>query len=348
MRVRQLVFSPSRSNSWTHSSVALPVMAVRYDATAYGGSSDCEPMKEEVRRDWTALKQAGFNCLVIHPVSGSHQRGLIESSRQLGFTPVVVDREVDIYVRTGVFPGGCVDLSTLVTRVVGRAGSTTGPWITACHAPRTPQGRVRATELAAALRARGGYILPVSHESVGLDGPGVAFIGSHPCEAASTEDSCVARWLGEYHGAVIEGRTDGILFDGGLELAAALTSTGSDSGVAERAGVAELMHRVRSWGPLLTGSIVTPVAGSAPKDVKAATVHGSRRRGVLVWNASADSYARGEVSVPVREWSGTIRRLVQWSGEPGQPAGRIVDVRNGVLRIPVELRPGDAELYEAF
>lgn len=337
-------------NSTAQPEVTLPITAVRYDAGATGGAGTMETSGAQARRDWSALRQAGFQELVIHPVSAAHLHELAGVAREVGLTPVLVDRDIDIFVRTGALPMGCNDLSELIARAVVRIGSSSGRRLTACRSPRTPQGKSRAREVAAALRANGVLLMPVGNEPVGWEGPAVAVIGSSLCDETSEDDSYVERWLGEYHRAIAGGLTEGILFDAGRALATSLSEPGAGKGAAERAGLAALMDRVRSWGPLLLGCAVKEVRGmtDAPTGVRVVLLTGSRRRAVFVWNASPYSISRGDVTVPVAALSGGIGRLVQWPAEPGFPAGRVVDARDGVLRIPVELRAGDADLYEAF
>ncbi|HNQ24981.1 MAG TPA: hypothetical protein PKK06_18035 [Phycisphaerae bacterium] len=90
-----------------------------------------------------------------------------------------------------------------------------------------------------------------------------------------------------------------------------------------------------------------PVA--APENAVVATEFArGRRHYLMVFNSSPREYAREVVTVPVGRLSGAARRAVEVPASPAQVAGRVVEARGGRLVVKVDLRPGEALLFELF
>lgn len=67
----------------------------------------------------------------------------------------------------------------------------------------------------------------------------------------------------------------------------------------------------------------------------------------MIFNNSTDEFIRTEVAIPGRLSGRPVARAVEVPVE-GEVAGEVVNAHAAGLKIDVDLRPGDARLYEIY
>jgi hypothetical protein len=170
---------------------------------------------------------------------------------------------------------------------------------------------------------------------------------------AGPQASVIEHWLAQYHEALIQGRTAGVVFRRYRRDPAdprGLITTGEALKAADLAAIKQLSTRARRWGPSLRGTRaepIDPVAGGAEELSLAALSHGKRRL-VLVFNRSTEQYARTRVALPEIIGGRKTVRAVEMPPTPSAAAGQVIPAHGGRVTLPVALRPGDAALFEIF
>jgi hypothetical protein len=165
--------------------------------------------------------------------------------------------------------------------------------------------------------------------------------------------AAIERLLTQYHEALFAGQTGGVIVDRFMRLPGdppGLTSPDDPLLPAHTAAIAELVQRARCWGPRLRGLSAVPLDAAISDSSRLTTTafgHGARRH-VLVFNRSADRFARQEVRLPASVLGASVQRAVEVPPSSARGAGRVIQAQRGQLTLPVELRPGDAALFEIF
>ena len=180
---------------------------------------------------------------------------------------------------------------------------------------------------------------------------GLAVVNLADCEA--DESRFLESWLLQYHRAMSVGNTWGLLVDRFRRLPGegfAITATTGPEAVSPRAGLKALLNRARRWGPLLCGATAAPLAPETvlPPDVKGTSLIRGPRRIVLLFNSSVGRYARGEARLSGPIAGRPVERLVEVPASDERPAGEVLHAADGVVVVPIDLRPGDGLLYEVF
>ncbi len=160
-------------------------------------------------------------------------------------------------------------------------------------------------------------------------------------------------WLRQYHQGLIDGRLAGLVFDRYRRIPGdgpGIITQGGPPDPARLAAVKELAARARLWGPRLTGATPGPLrlGASADADLSVTAFDHGRRLYVLVFNRSADRYTRSEVVLPELINGASPSRAVEVPASMSNPVGRVVNPHRGRIGLPVDLRPGDAVLFEIF
>jgi hypothetical protein len=178
--------------------------------------------------------------------------------------------------------------------------------------------------------------------------------------AVPKEESPLQHLLNQYHAAVSLGRTNGLIVAGGRcgSVEGGGLLNGRDPPTArQRTAIEALLGRARYWRPRIAGlsaERVSPV-GTPPEAVSATLLYGEHVRYVMIHNSSLAQYARGRVRLPAR-MQGDVDRAVEVrapfgsapQGLADQSPGRVIKAQQGELVLPIELRPGDATLFELF
>jgi hypothetical protein len=166
-------------------------------------------------------------------------------------------------------------------------------------------------------------------------------------------ETSVHDWLGLYHAGLAAGFTHGLILDAYIPLPDGRGGVAAKDGalpVAHSAAVKRIVARARRWGPLLHGLRPEALSGAHAYDEDVDVVafcHGLRRL-VLIRNVSATRFIRSHVVLPDGIAGRPVDRVVEVPAEPDAVGGRVVPARRGTIRVPIDLGPGGARLYEAF
>jgi hypothetical protein len=174
----------------------------------------------------------------------------------------------------------------------------------------------------------------------------VQFADEEVPEAAS-------RWLRQYHEGLAAGLTGGLIVEGFRVV------PGRWRGLIERqerlamdraTALRRITTRAQHWGPLLRRLRPTDVQplGPVSDTLKVVLFSGTKRRFVLLLNSSDTRFIRGVVDLPSELDSKPINRAVLVPPDPNEIAGQVVQPRTQRLTLRMDLRPGDAALWELF
>jgi hypothetical protein len=162
----------------------------------------------------------------------------------------------------------------------------------------------------------------------------------------------VERLLAKYHAALGAGQTGGVIVDRYMRLPGVppgLTSPDEPLLPAHSSAIAALIQRARSWGPRLSALPARPLVSETDSSWLTVTAFGrGARLYVLVFNTSEERFAREEVRLPASILDRSALRAVEVPPSTDCGAGRVIYAQRGQLLLPVELRPGDAALFEVF
>lgn len=306
---------------------------------------------DTLKRDFQDIARLGFDSAVLRHVDERERLELLETARQAGLGVVLPDRAIQYYARTGSLPTGVGDYGEL-PRIIPReiiAHPALASFVV--EVGESSRSAARGDKLCAALGDRGlpcvlvgGEIRTGTRSLIRID----TAVGEPDSNLSPLEP-----WLARYHEGLSAGRTAGVVFDGyrGLPGDGPGIAPGTDPGAPARtAAIKALTTRARLWGPRLQN--LTPhriqVGSGVLRDlVVTAFIHG-RRRYVLVFNSSAQSYARSEVVLPELVGGSAVARAVEVPSSRTKAAGKVVRPTRGRIVLPVILRPADAALFELF
>jgi len=160
--------------------------------------------------------------------------------------------------------------------------------------------------------------------------------------------------LMQFHAGLAAGLTSGLVIDDRRALPGeppGLFDSSVPLTAAKSAALRAVMTRALRWGRRLFGAAARPMGSALPDGEGAVTLTlltQGKRQYALVVNTSREAFFRGDVSVPQPLEGVTFRRAVEVPASAAQLAGRVVDAREGKLPLAVDLRPGDAALFELF
>jgi hypothetical protein len=167
------------------------------------------------------------------------------------------------------------------------------------------------------------------------------------------EDEAGQRWLGQYHAGLAAGLTGGIVADGFRMVPGrwrGLVEGTDPLSVRESTAIRRITARAANWGPKLRRLVPRPIdpLGHSSERLRAVLFSGTKRRFVLLVNASSDQFLRRTVELPATLATKPVKRAVLVPPEEHIIAGEVVQARGGRLALPVDLAPGDACLWELF
>lgn len=308
---------------------------------------------EGIRNDWARLKELGFNAVVLLQAEVADQAVLKGLAKEKQFLFSGKDRELELYVRAGALPIGCENANRLASRIADRSKGEGNQTLLICAPPRTPPAKERSKALQDALSEFGIEVIWGGVESGVVDSANLSVVHAKAAETESAAVSYLERWLGDYHRGLASGKTIGVVFDGAQFIPGLSTVTGSISEGESRArlaGLTELHNRQVAWGDLIHGGEVSPIASppGGTSHIHLASLKCKGRRFLLAVNDSDANFIRQEITLNGTMDGIQTQRLVEVPGTLSIPAGRIIDAHDGLIRLDVDLRPGDAQLFEVF
>ena len=285
---------------------------------------------------------------MLFHAEGRDRGALLDLAGEVGLRAAVPDRTFERFVVTGEWPTGCRSVGDLTSNppdpIVHHPAFHS--YVVECGRGRSARERSRRLRLE--LFRKGTPYLSLEGEEETRP----AVIDSRTVREGPP-GAAIERLLTQYHEALCAGQTGGVIVDRFMRVPGdppGLTSPDDPLLPAHTAAIAELVQRARCWGPRLRGLSAAPldaVATGSSRLTSTAFGHGARRH-VLVFNRSADRFAREEVRLPASVLGASVQRAVEVPPSSARGAGRVVQAQRGQLTLPVELRPGDATLFEVF
>ena len=324
------------------------LIAVRYDVEPAFASQGHRAALEAIRRDFRRVRELGFDSVVLRHVDDRDSETLLDIAGATGLKAAVPRRNMTHFVTTGILPEGIRDSGELLGRVPREVIAHEALAALVVDPGPSQDTARRARELLTSLNRRGAVC--VSSRGDGSDGLAVVDVGM---ESANPDVSPTERWLAQYHGALAAGSTGGVVVECYRRPPGDPPDLAADRvplTAARAAALRELITRARRWSRSLRRSTAQPLAVilSSGLEVRVTEFLRARQRCVLVFNPSADRFARGEVLLPELVGGAAVSRAVEVLPSASGPAGRVIDARKGRIVLPIALRPGDARLFELF
>ena len=330
--------------------VAPPIIAVRYDVEPVFVGAAHETALDQIRQDFERLAALGFTHVVLYYVDRSDGRRLLEIAHGFSLSLILPLPMLDHFVRTGGLPPGCRGPGDLAGMVPQQILSHAGLAAIAVNPGSTRRTAERAAALAAAVQSRGIACVAVGNVAVDC---GVVRPTTIDTDLAGSEldDSPLEPWLAQYHEGLVAGRTDGVVFDQFRTLAGAgMLSKEVPLTPARIAALRRLLIRVQAWGPRLHGLSATPIKAEVQGtgSLKLIALTRGPTRYVLAFNRSRHDYARFRLRLPETIHGAGVSRAVEVPASSSEKPGRVLHAGSEGILIPIDLRPGDAVLFEVF
>lgn len=344
------------------------LLAARYDlgakrADKSGGRS------ESLLDDLQKIKTLGFNAVVFDYVDDAERATVLNLAGNCGLWAYLTDRDVHYYLLTGKFRGSD-NLASLIasrTSALKTQPAYAGMAILSGYPPQ------RVAEVFAELHRAGvAYLYPGQSRYAAGRGAVVAWLDVDEKYGAGV--SQVERLLLELNGEIFSGWNDGLVIDFAPPRSEASGGEPSDTGTlkevdqpdsastapeAEAAlpapgprsrmfAVESLLRRANTWGARLRGfewQAIAPVQSGIP--VSSAIFTRGARRYVFILNQSSQPL-RGPVRFTAIFGGRPITRAVGVPATADRIAGEVFEARGTELTIQINLRAGDAALFELF
>ncbi len=329
-------------------------IAVRYDIEPLWIGASEAALFNRISADLKRLEELGFDTVVFAHLEDDRRMDVLEIAARRGMDGIVSSRALDRFIQSGRLPQGYGDLNKLIVAEVRAISNQTGfAGLALNHVSLSIDGMERLARVATSLKAQGisCVVIAPGHDASGSwDSYGNVSAGELVDTAKRSPSE---RSLATYHAELASGGTDGLIVDRfartpgdlpGLEV------IDEHPSAAKRAAVRGLIQRARQWGPKLQGFRRKSIneADSGAMGVSLTAFVRDRRRFVLVCNPLSDRYARGSITLSASIHGEAVRRLVEVPATPDRVVGEIFEAQRGSVAISVDLRPGDAELFEVF
>ena len=304
-----------------------------------------------IGKDFKAIADLGFGGVALHHVEDGDRETLLDLAEEVGLKAAIPDRRFDRFVVTGGLPPQCRDEDDLLHEPLRGAPDPIARH-PAFHGYVVEVGRgssagKRSRWLCAQLVRRGTSCISLK----GNDDTPMAIIDGRVVREGPP-GTAVERLLAKYHAALCVGQTGGVIVDRFMRLPGdppGLTSPDEPLLSAHSSAIVALIQRARCWGPRLSALSTSPLFSATNSTWLTVTAFGQgARRYALVFNTSEERFAREEVRLPASILDRTVLRAVEVPPSTDRGAGRVIHAQHGQLALPIELRPGDAALFEVF
>lgn len=324
------------------------LIAVRYDIEPVLTQHGYERGMETVRGDLAAAAELGFNCVVFRHAGDDDFRTLLDAAAEVGLNVALTPRACTYFVRTGAGGrGGSAQLARELSDSIAAHPAFTALVV---DGGGSDDAKMRGEWLVEAFERRG---IPCVTWGTSQGNGGLNTI-----RVAGDEGDggrfLMEQLLVQFHAGLAAGLTSGLVIDDRHALPGeppGLFDSSVPISAAKSAALRAVMTRAVRWGRRLFGAAAKPVGSALPDDASEVTLTlltQGHRRYALVVSTSRASFFRGDVAVPHTLDGVVYHRAVEVPSSAAQLAGRVVDARDGKLPLAVDLRPGDAALFELF
>ena len=319
-------------------------------------------------QDFASIHKLGFNTVFIRHAGDEDRPGIVQAAAGSELAAALPNRDVLYYVRTGRLPAGCRTVEDLV-RTAWSSNKSEAAIPVLGEVSDEPTAE-RVARLAAAAQPPTMALLTGDRVAAGALDSQVTWLArparlggdgksGHPLLLECVEqrddsgDLLTARWLGSYHAGLAAGLTGGLVVDRFRVMPGQWTglAEGTDPPAADRAtAIRRIVSRALLWGPKLQRLKPEPVAAleQVSGQLDLVLFSGAKRRFLMVFNVSPTRFNHSEVVLSADLGPGPVKRAVLVPSEAHILGGEVVHVRGGRLKLPVELAPGDAALWELF
>jgi hypothetical protein len=299
-----------------------------------------------ISNDFKAIAGLGFSGVVLYHVEDGDRRTLLELADEVGLKAAIPDRKFDRFVVTGELPPQFRDKNDLLRGAPDEIVQHSAFHGFVIEGGRGTAARERSRKLCAQLFRHG-----VPSISLGDNDSALAVIDAQAVREGPP-GTALERLLANYHAALCAGQTGGVIVDRFIRLPGdppGLTSPDEPLLPAHSSAIAALIQRARCWGPRLSALPTSSLISATDSSWLTVTLFGqAARRYVLIFNTSEERFAREEVRLPASILNRSALRAVEVPPSTERGAGRVFHAQRGQLSLPVELRPGDAVLFEVF
>lgn len=300
----------SQPTAYTQSA---PILAIRYDAPSPHSSQDRENKLRDFQHDFTRIKNLGFHTVYFGYVPDEKQSQIKEIASQ-----------ADLCIDFG-YPQSVGEVSSASAVVYGSSAHTSEARMRRSNRQTTNHTHRKYRSLAVIDLQR---------------------IDSDP------HYSSQAQLLAQYHRSLVAGKTNGIVvgpFRQTLESSTSLMKLDEPLNASDRTAMAGLVERVSIWGAHLYGLYSRPLQPTPPREtVDIRVFFRGRRQYLFFFNHQTKRYARERFVIDKTDFVHPPQRAVELSTTSKKILGDVVHSRDGVFTFSIELRPGDAVLYELF
>ncbi len=282
----------------------------------------------------------GFTEVKVHYLLDSERERLLDTAANLGIRASVPDQKLQDYINLGLL--GSSTFQTNLPKPIAEHPSFAGVVL---HPGMGIEADARFEKIRNALVRQG---IPIAEPTR------IGELKSAGNPNGDRKRPAAQVWLHRFHQALAAGATAGFTFDryktisgekGGFVVGDRAPNT------ADEAGLEAVCRRAKHWGRRVAGascSELTPLSAPASEAFEVKLFSRGARRFVLLFNSSENAYIRGEVILPDKLAQPSIRRAVEIPKTPDRTLGKVY--RTGVqgLSITIDIRPGDAMLFELF
>ncbi len=330
-------------------------------------------LEARLEQDFSRMGKMGLNTVLLRHCDKFDLPLALAAATRHGLRTVVCDHRAMRYVRSGSgnasFSGANTipDQETTKQRYVGRI-------VDDVTASRCERVIVSASPRAHAIRAVVCSGMQMLQRLLALDSDVLILADSMPdgevCGLGTTssmmliqtirclqhrkdELMTVRQWLGEFHEGLASGRVGGVVFDAYRSSSCNWSGLviGNSPPSAERSALLRrIAARSKCWNPKLEGLVpqtISPLSGGSPS-TRSTLFSGPRRQYLLIVNHSSTKFVRTALCYQTALGEKSIVRAVEVPSSSHSQLGTVLEPANDVLRIPVNISPGDALLYELF
>ena len=230
-------------------------------------------------------------------------------------------------------------------------------WALVVDSGENDKARQRCQEVCKALQDRNIRSIPIDTGRDAIEGadwdPQYPVVITTKPDTLRPEESLSQHWFFELHRGLSASLAGGLVVDryrGAACGERSLVIGDKPPSVAVLAAIDGVTSRARHWGPKLQGmrTCSIPLSADESGNLIATVFMKERRRYVLLFNRSTTDYFRERVVLPGEIGEAPARRAVEVPPTTDRVPGRVFDASQGRLPVMVDLRPGEAALFEVF
>ena len=325
---------------------------VRYDVEPRSIGLEQRTAFQAIQRDFVRIREMGFDGVVLWYAEDGARIELLDIARSVGLTAAVPDRSMQFYAMTGALPRGVTDVSGLVKAIPAELARNPALSGFVIDPGRTLTTVSRAATISLELQRRGASCHLDGDDPIADPLRTSARVITSPAERRG-DGSPTVELLAQFSEELSRARTKGLVIDRFYRVAGDSDGFDLSAGIhkpAPAAGLTALLARARQWGPRIAELTASPVPSGAGDalEVRLTVLADEARRYLLVSNPSREKACRGTVTMPDHLGGRPVARAVEVAPASDRLPGTVAASRQGHITLTVDLRPGDALLFEIF